>query len=39
MTWHAPAALVEPIVDQVARQLELGYERIQPHNAEFLGFG
>jgi len=39
MTWRVPADGVEPVVDQVARQLELGYERIQPHNAEFLGFG
>ncbi len=39
MTWRVPAALVAPVADQVTRQLELGYERIQPHNARFVGFG
>jgi hypothetical protein len=38
MTWVVPASRVEAVVDQVARQLELGYDRIQPHNAQFLGF-
>lgn len=39
MTWLAPRDLVPEIVDQIARQLELGYDRISPHNADFLGFG
>jgi hypothetical protein len=39
MTWVVPVDRVEAVVDQVARQLELGYDRIQPHNAQFLGFG
>jgi hypothetical protein len=38
MTWIVPVDRVEAVVDQVARQLELGYDRIQPHNAQFLGF-
>ena len=38
MTWVVPVDRVEAVVDQVARQLELGYDRIQPHNAQFLGF-
>ena len=38
MTWVVPADRADAVVDQVARQLELGYDRIQPHNAEFLGF-
>ena len=39
MTWLAPSERVPEIVDQIARQLELGYDRITPYNAEFLGFG
>ena len=38
MTWLVPASRAEAVVDQVVRQLELGYDRIQPHNAQFLGF-
>jgi hypothetical protein len=38
MTWVVPVDRAEAVVDQVARQLELGYDRIQPHNAQFLGF-
>jgi hypothetical protein len=39
MTWrtdheHAPA-----VAEQVARQLELGYTKVEPHNAVFEGFG
>jgi hypothetical protein len=39
LTWRVPAEHLSDIVDQVARQLELGYGRITPHNADFLGFG
>jgi hypothetical protein len=38
MTWVVPADRADAVVEQVARQLELGYDRIQPHNAQFLGF-
>jgi hypothetical protein len=38
MTWVVPADRAEAVVDQVVRQLELGYDRIQPHSAQFLGF-
>ena len=38
MSWVVPVDRVEAVVDQVALQLELGYDRIQPHNAQFLGF-
>jgi hypothetical protein len=39
LSWVTDAEHEEAVVDQVARQLELGYERIQPHRAQFLGFG
>lgn len=39
MTWKAPADRAEAVVGQVGRQLELGYPRIQPHGAEFVGLG
>lgn len=38
MSWRTSAGSAEAVVDQVTRQLELGYQRIQPHRAEFLGF-
>ena len=38
MTWRTDTAHVVAVADQVARQLELGYDRIAPHNAEFEGF-
>ena len=38
MTWRIDAAHVEAVAEQVARQLELGYERIEPHNAVFERF-
>jgi hypothetical protein len=39
MTWVTDARHCEPVVEQVARQLEYGYERVQPHRAAFAGFG
>ena len=39
LSWLTDSEHVEPVVEQVARQLALGYERIQPHRARFLGFG
>ena len=39
MTWRTDAAHAAAVADQVARQLELGYDRIAPHNAVFEGFG
>jgi hypothetical protein len=39
MTWQTDAADAAAVVDQVARQLELGYERIEPYRARFLRFG
>jgi hypothetical protein len=39
MRWRTDSKVEEAVVEQVARQLELGYERIQPHRADFLGFG
>jgi hypothetical protein len=38
LTWRTDAAHVAAVADQVARQLELGYNRVQPHNAVFEGF-
>jgi hypothetical protein len=38
MSWETTSHDASAVVDQVARQLELGYERIQPHRARFLGF-
>ncbi len=39
MTWRTDAAHAPEVADQVARQLELGYDRVAPHNAELIGFG
>ena len=39
MTWRTDAAHALEVADQVARQLELGYDRVAPHNAELIGFG
>ena len=39
LSWVTDAEHEDAVVGQVARQLELGYERIQPHRATFLGFG
>jgi hypothetical protein len=38
MTWRTDAAHVGAVAEQVARQLELGYNRVEPHNAVFEGF-
>jgi hypothetical protein len=38
MSWETKSDDASAVVDQVARQLELGYDRIQPHRARFLGF-
>lgn len=38
MSWATDAEHEEAVIDQVARQLELGYDRITPHRASFLGF-
>jgi hypothetical protein len=38
MTWSTDAAHAADVADQVARQLELGYNRVEPHNAVFEGF-
>jgi len=38
MRWVTSAEVAEAVVDQVARQLELGYSKIEPHRARFLGF-
>lgn len=38
LTWRTDSAHVGAVADQVARQLELGYNRIEPHNAVFEGF-
>jgi hypothetical protein len=39
MTWQTDAANASEVADQVARQLELGYDRVAPHNAVLIGFG
>jgi hypothetical protein len=39
MTWLTDDEHEEAVVDQIARQLELGYSKIEPHRAHFLGFG
>lgn len=39
LTWRTDAAHAAGVFDQVARQLELGYDRVAPHNAAFVGFG
>ena len=33
MSWATDAEHEEAVIDQVARQLELGYDRITPHRA------
>ncbi len=38
LTWRTDAAHAAAVADQVARQLELGYARVEPHNAVFEGF-
>jgi hypothetical protein len=38
MTWITDEEHEEAVVDQVARQLELGYSKIEPYRAHFLGF-
>jgi hypothetical protein len=38
MTWRTDADHAPAVAEQVARQLELGWNRVQPHNAEFEGF-
>jgi hypothetical protein len=38
MRWRTTTEREEAVVDQVVRQLELGYDRVLPHGAEFLGF-
>lgn len=38
MSWTTSESHAVAVAEQIARQLELGYERIQPHNAVFLGF-
>ena len=38
MAWRTDAAHAAAVAEQVARQLELGYDRVQPHNAVFEGF-
>jgi hypothetical protein len=38
MTWVTDAGHEQAVVEQVSRQLELGYDRVQPHRARFLGF-
>ena len=37
-TIHSIRMQLDSLPDQVARQLELGYDRIAPHNAVFEGF-
>lgn len=39
LSWLTTAEAAPAVADQVARQLALGYDRVQPHNAAFLGFG
>jgi len=39
MTWRTDAAHASDVADQVGRQLELGYDRVAPHNAVLVGFG
>jgi len=38
MQWRTTRADAEAVAEQAVRQLELGYERIQSHNATFPGF-
>ena len=39
MTWVTDPQHLDAVVAQVGRQLELGYDPVQPHRARFLGFG
>jgi hypothetical protein len=38
LRWVTDAEHEEAVVDQVAHQLALGYAKIEPHRAHFLGF-
>jgi hypothetical protein len=38
-TWRTDSKHAAAVADQVARQLELGHNRVEPHNAVFEGFG
>ena len=38
LTWRTDSRHAAAVADQVARQLELGYTRVEPHNAVFEGF-
>jgi hypothetical protein len=38
MTWITDSSHEQAVVEQVARQLELGYSKIEPHRAQFVGF-
>ena len=38
LTWRTGSRYADAVAEQVARQLELGYTRVQPHNAVFEGF-
>ena len=38
LTWRTDAKHAAAVAEQVARQLELGYIRVEPHNAVFEGF-
>jgi len=38
LSWRTDSAHAPAVAEQVARQLELGYNRVVPHNAVFEGF-
>jgi hypothetical protein len=38
LTWRTDSRHAAAVAEQVARQLELGYTRVEPHNAVFEGF-
>jgi len=38
LTWRTDSRHAEAVMIQVARQLLLGYTRVEPHNAVFEGF-
>ena len=38
LTWRTDSRHAPAVAEQVARQLELGYTRVEPHNAVFEGF-
>jgi len=38
LTWRTDSRHAAAVAEQVARQLELGYMRVEPHNAIFEGF-